>query len=76
MDKIGMLHRSLWLTVINTALEDYRSKKLDRDYFSSPYFCRVICSDGRRKAGGREKGTVMAGNTIGEVNINLPHEPC
>jgi hypothetical protein len=43
MDEIGMLHRALWLTVINTALEDYRSKKLDRDYFSSPYFCRVIC---------------------------------
>jgi hypothetical protein len=43
MDNIAMLCRAMWLTVINTALDDYRRKKLGRDYFSSPYFCHVVC---------------------------------
>lgn len=41
-EKVAMLHRSMWLTVIATALEDYKRKRIGRDYFNTPDF-GLVC---------------------------------
>jgi truncated hemoglobin YjbI len=41
-EKVAMMHRKLWLEVLESAARDYKSKKEERAFFFSDYFA-VIC---------------------------------